>query len=177
MKSNAKKTRTGDVRAIADLVYQLTHPLFSKRGLGNGAIIRDWKIIVGENIADGSYPVRLSRSFRGTETGTLLLHVLNGGISLKLQHLEPIIIEKINTYLGYNAISRLKFIQAPFKKISKKKSGHKRKKIILNKEINYESTFKAPQSIVAVDDIDVRNALAALGASVFRRCAQKNKPD
>jgi len=42
----------------------------------------------------------------------LLLRV-EPGFALELQHLAPLLVERINTYFGYQTVARLKFQQGP----------------------------------------------------------------
>ena len=35
------------------------------------------------------------------------------GFALQIQHLEPVLVERINTFYGYRAVARLRLIQGP----------------------------------------------------------------
>ena len=45
--------------------------------------------------------------------GTLHLRVASGAFALQLQHLEPLVIERINGHFGYAAVARLALAQGP----------------------------------------------------------------
>jgi len=94
----------------ADLV---TRPVFGRHGFASGALIADWAAIVGSAVATHTLPVRIR--FPGTERrgGTLIVKVASGGFALELQHLEPLVIERINAYFGWKAVDRLRLIQGP----------------------------------------------------------------
>jgi hypothetical protein len=61
-------------------------------------------------LAEHSLPERLKFNADG---GTLMITV-NGAFALEMQHLQPVIMERINGYFGYNAVTRLSFKQVPF---------------------------------------------------------------
>ena len=122
-KTNTKRERAGYVRPLGQLVPGLTKHVLGKRGIGQASIITDWAKIVGENIAQHSQPDRLAFP-KGKRTGaTLHIRVL-GALATELQHLEPMVIERINSHFGYRAVDRIRLIQAPFinsKQIQKKR--------------------------------------------------------
>ena len=53
------------------------------------------------------------RAAPGGRGGTLHVRVGSGALALELQHLEPVVIERINTYFGYRAVERLKLVHGP----------------------------------------------------------------
>ena len=106
-------TRSGKTATLNTLVRRLTLPLFGKRGFADGRIVADWAEIVGPLLARSSLPLRIAYS-RGTRTdGLLHLKVAPGGFATELQHVEPILIERINGYFGYRAVARLRLVQGP----------------------------------------------------------------
>jgi hypothetical protein len=76
---------------------------------GGGVLARlkaDWPAIVGTELAAATWPQALGRD------GVLKLRVA-ATIALELQHRAPLLIERINVYLGRPAISRLVLVQGP----------------------------------------------------------------
>ncbi len=100
--------RGGGLRALAASLPKVTGKAFGRRGLAAGGLVADWPSIVGEQLAAVSLPRGLSRAGQGT----LTLRV-ESGHALTLQHLEPLVIERINGYLGYRAVARLRLQQGP----------------------------------------------------------------
>lgn len=105
--------RTGRVKALASAVDGVTRPIFGKRGLADGAIVHHWQTIVGERFAALTAPEKLAFPTGARHGGTLHLRVASGGIATQLQHLEPILVERINSYFGYQAVARLHLKQGP----------------------------------------------------------------
>lgn len=103
---------------IGSRVAGLTRDLFSKRGFAEGHILANWPDIAGDVIADYSAPERLVyprrlRDGAGPSPAAVLEIRVDGPIALEIKHLEPQIIERINAYYGYTAVSRLKMTQGP----------------------------------------------------------------
>ena len=77
-----------------------------------------WAAVVGEELARLSAPVKLSFGTPGAKDvgarvkGTLQLRVAPG-TAVEFQHLEPVIVERINTFFGYRAVARLALRQGP----------------------------------------------------------------
>lgn len=112
---SARKTirRTARPQALAAAVDGLTKPIFGKRGLADGAIVRHWEIIVGAETAAFTAPEKLTFPTGERRGGTLYLRVANGSVATRVQHREPVIVERINGYFGYGAVDRLHITQGP----------------------------------------------------------------
>lgn len=102
------KRRGGGLRALATSLPKATRKAMGKRGLGEGGLIADWPSIVGAELAAVCTPNKLTRG--GDATLTLRVE---SGHALTLQHLEQLVIERINGYLGYGAVARLRLQQGP----------------------------------------------------------------
>ena len=105
--------RSGRARALASAVESVTKPIFGKRGLADGAIVRHWGIIVGPAFAAYTAPEKLVFPTGARHGGTLHLRVASGGIATQVQHLEPLIVERVNGFFGYGAVARLHLKQGP----------------------------------------------------------------
>lgn len=97
------------MRSAASLLGKLVSPAFRRQGFTQADVITKWPLIVGPLLAEHSLPERL-RS--GADGGTLTVTVA-GSYGLELQHLQPVIIDRINSYFGYRAVARLNIKQAP----------------------------------------------------------------
>ncbi len=101
-------------RAIAASVAKLTKPVLDKRGRAFAALVGEWAEIVGPALAPFTLPEKLSSGpASDVEPGAVLTMRVAGGAALEIQHMAPQILERINTFLGYTAVSRLRLIQAP----------------------------------------------------------------
>ncbi|MBC8158753.1 MAG: DUF721 domain-containing protein [Alphaproteobacteria bacterium] len=170
MTKDANKTRTGfrsrrragAPKALGVAVEKITKPLFGKRGLADGAIVRNWPSIVGAAFAKVTAPEKLA--FPGGERsgGTLHLRVASGAIATQIQHDEPVILERINGYFGYRAVARLSMKQAPV-------TAPNQIEFEAPAEISPEDEKEINNSLSSVGDDDLRDALQSLGRSVKAR--------
>jgi hypothetical protein len=135
----------------------LTAPAFKKHGFAQGDVLAQWPIIVGDKLARISRPekIRWPRSGDEAQGGTLQLQVL-AGHGLDVEYAASAIIEKVNQYLGYQAIKALKVRQA---------HG-------LTAQAPAATAVPEPSADVlnrvsTVEDKDLHAALARLGAGVF----------
>jgi hypothetical protein len=112
LKAGAEQIRRGGgLRRLPDLLTRVLDPAARRRGLAEAKLLTEWSTIVGPGLAARCHAIRLSRR-TDRFGGILLLHVA-GAAALELQHSEPQILERINGFFGYDAVSRLRLIQAP----------------------------------------------------------------
>ena len=104
--------RRGGVRAIAAEVPRIAGAVLGKRGFGEAQLVAQWPGIIGESLADGVSPEKLSFPRGERRDGTLHLRVAPG-FGLEVQHREPVLIERINAFFGYRAVARLALKQGP----------------------------------------------------------------
>ncbi len=99
-------------RALGGLIAHITSPTYKKFGFAEPHILAHWPDIVGAALADYAAPVKLSFPARDRRGGTLTLEV-NGPAAVEIQHLEPQILQRINSYYGFTAVARLAIRRAP----------------------------------------------------------------
>ena len=152
-------TRSGKTATLNTLVRRLTLPLFGKRGFADGRIVADWAEIVGPLLARSSLPLRIVYS-RGTRTdGLLHLKVAPGGFATELQHVEPILIERINGHFGYRAVARLHLVQGPLPPLPPAARAPA--------PLDAEAETKLQNILVGIADPGLRKRLESLGRSVL----------
>ena len=96
---------------------QLTRAVYEKHGFAYGEVLAQWDTIVGEKLARYTRPERLKWAKQAPSAqkygGTLVVRVLPGH-GLDLQYEAPRLIERLNGYFGYQAVSAIKIVQRPF---------------------------------------------------------------
>ncbi len=110
-------------RTVGSFVPRLTRPAFEKYGFSAATLITDWGTIVGADIARYTVPERLkwprrvetggeeaTDASRGRPGATLILGVAEGR-GLDIQYKTRQLVERINSYFGYAAISELRIVQ------------------------------------------------------------------
>ena len=165
----AAQTRGKGRRALGALVRRGLGPSFGRRGFSRAEIITRWPAIVGEGLARRAFPERLIAP-RGAAGGTLRVRV-EGGFATELQHLEPEVIERINTYFGYRAVARLALVQGPVPAPAAIPPRRER-------ALDAGEVAQLDRALEATEDDRLRDSLAALGRGVISRArAAEEKPD
>jgi hypothetical protein len=100
------------MKSLASTVSKVAAPVLGKRGFGEAELILEWQTIIGEELARSTLPLKLSFAKGERTDGTLNLRVVSAAAP-EIRHLEPQIIDRINTFFGYKAVGRLKLTQGP----------------------------------------------------------------
>ena len=87
-------------RLVAGLMPAELRRAFRERGFVQAAVVTEWPAIVGAELAAYCCPERLARD------GTLRVRA-QGAAAPHLQHLAPQILERVATFFGYRAATRL----------------------------------------------------------------------
>lgn len=162
VKAIKKRKRGGGPRALGVSLAKITKALFGKRGFADGAILKDWPTIAGEHLARHSLPERVIYPRGARAGGTLHLRIDNGSMATELQHLEPLLIERINGYFGFSAVKNLKITQGPLPETAEKPARARRR-------LDEADQEDLARSLISVDDAELRQALEALGRAVMER--------
>ncbi len=115
----------GGARAIGVFITRLLDPAARARGFATTAILTEWPVIVGADLAaftmpdkvvwprrvEGQEPATGHRT-RRAEGATLVLRV-DGPRAIEVQHRAGQILERVNSYFGYRAVAEMRILQAP----------------------------------------------------------------
>ena len=93
----------------------LTKNILGDRGFVNIDLIAHWAEIVGDDLSKGVIPVRLVFPQRQRTNGTLHVRTAGGAFALIFEHQKERVMERINTYFGYPAISQIRQVQGAIK--------------------------------------------------------------
>jgi hypothetical protein len=102
--------RQGRARAAGDLALGIGGLAFKRFGFVQGAVVSRWTEIVGERYAKVSTPESIRFPAGKKSGGTLTLGV-DGAHAPLLQHLAPMIMERVNLFFGYEAVVKIVFRQ------------------------------------------------------------------
>ena len=89
--------------------------------------------------------------------GTLILRV-EGPAAIEIQHLADLICERVNRFLGWRAVERIALRQAPIRRLPRRSL----------RSADPEAAARIAASMPEVEDDDLRQALARLGAAIKR---------
>jgi hypothetical protein len=110
VKPREEAPRRNRVRATGEIIGDIGGPAFKRFGFVQSAVVSRWKEIVGERYAKVSLPESI-RFPAGKKAGGTLTLLVEGAHAPLLQHLGPMIIERVNRFFGYQAIAQIAFRQ------------------------------------------------------------------
>lgn len=156
-----ERQRRGGPVAVASLIGAVTRPLMRGRQAAVARLALDWPQVVGVALAAVTAPERLTGAAGG---GTLTIRA-SGPMALELAHLAPELIARINTHLGRDAVTRLKFSadgrRAPPSALPPPSRPHR--------PPPREAARQAVSAVADLPDGPLKEALARLGAHVLAR--------
>ena len=108
--AKADAPRRGYARAAGDLVNDIAGVSFKRFGFVQSAVVSRWAEIVGERYANVSTPESV-RFPQGKKSGGTLTLTVVGAHAPLMQHLTPLIVERVNRFFGYAAVDKIAFRQ------------------------------------------------------------------
>lgn len=102
--------RRNRARATGEIIGDIGGAAFKRFGFVQSAVVSRWAEIVGERYSRVSCPESI-RFPAGRKSGGVLTLLVEGAHSPLIQHLAPLIIERVNRFFGYAAIDRIVFRQ------------------------------------------------------------------
>jgi hypothetical protein len=102
--------RSGRARSAGDILGKVGDQAFRRFGFVQGAVVSRWGEIVGERYAKVSSPESI-RFPAGRKSAGVLTLLVEGAHAPLMQHLTPLIIERVNRFFGYEAVNRVVFRQ------------------------------------------------------------------
>ena len=102
--------RSGRTRAAGDIIGDVGGAAFKRFGFVQHAVVSRWSEIVGERYGRVSLPESI-RFPAGRKSGGALTLLVEGAHAPLIQHLAPLIIDRVNRFFGYPAIDRIIFRQ------------------------------------------------------------------
>ena len=109
--SNKNSSFIQGLRPFSSSIPKTLKKHLRKGGYNYSNIVDNWTKMVSKKISDASYPVtvKIGKEMRD---GTLVLNVIHGK-EMEIEYEKTQIMDKINSFFGYNCISRviLKIVQ------------------------------------------------------------------
>ena len=109
-----ERPRGGAAKPIADLMPQIGRTAFRRFGFVQSSVVTRWPEIVGEKHARVCMPEAIRFPPGEKVEGILQLVVVPAHAPL-IQHVVPEIMERVNRFFGYKAVSRVKLRQGEVK--------------------------------------------------------------
>ena len=130
--------------------------LINKKGQIYSEILENWRYFVGDDLFNISFP----KSFRNTnKIGSSCLNVMvKRGNEVNFEYSKNLVLEKINSFFGYNAIQNIKLVS-----FEEKNEEFKQKQILKTVTKN-----KYKNQISDIKNDKIKNSLLEL-SKVFKK--------
>lgn len=149
-------------KPLSVLLSDVFSDAYAKQGFAARELVTRWAEIAGPQIAAHSQPIKMQwpRPVEGQpqEPATLVLRV-EGPMALEIQHSSDVILARVNRFFGWSAVGRLALRQAP---LSRPKPQ------VVRRPPDPKAIAKVAETLSAVEDEQLRDALARLGAAIKR---------
>jgi hypothetical protein len=156
------KPRPISAKPLSVLLGDVFADVYAKQGFAARELVTRWAEIAGPEVAVYSEPLKIQwpRPVQGQpqEPATLVLRV-EGPAALEIQHASDVILQRVNRFFGWSAVGRLALRQAPLSR---------RDQVPARRAPDAKAVAKVAETLSAVDDEELRDALARLGASIKR---------
>lgn len=144
---------------VGNLLNKVAGAALRRQGFAQIEIVARWPAVVGELLARYSAPERISFPVGEQAGGTLYIRT-DGAFALELQHLEPLVIDRINSFYGFPAVARLAIRQGPLPKINTRK-------VFSARPLSTDERNNLEQSLNTTTDEALKQALSSLGEAVI----------
>ncbi len=156
------KPRPISARPLSALLGGVFSDVYAKQGFAARELVTRWAEIAGAEIAAHAEPLKIQwpRPVEGElqQPATLVLRV-EGPMALEIQHTSDVILQRVNRFLGWNAVGRLALRQAPLARRAARSPPPKP---------DAAAIAEVAATLTSVEDDGLRDALARLGAAIKR---------
>ncbi|MBQ8677624.1 MAG: DUF721 domain-containing protein [Alphaproteobacteria bacterium] len=159
----SRDRRLGDLQNMDAVLGPLARKLLGKKAFVEADVIYDWKIIIGDELAEFTHPLGIKFNRDERKGGVLNIEAASGAIALEVQAKSKVIIARVNSYFGYEAVDKLKIVQnLNLARIAKQPTDNSEKKLVSANQENY-----IRQQVEGIENPELAETLARLGRSLF----------
>src|SRR5215470_2182427 len=162
LQTGMSKPRPISAKPLSVLLNDVFADVYARQGFAARELVTRWSEIAGPEIAAHAEPLKIQwpRPVEGQpqEPATLVLRV-EGPMALEIQHSADVILERVNRFFGWSAVGKLAFRQSPLS--SRGRPARPRPP-------DPDAVARVEETLTAVEDGDLRAALARLGAAIKR---------
>ena len=160
----AKRTRRGP-RLLADLAGRIINPVAAKRGFATSDLIAAWPDIIGQRFAGSTRPERITWPPQDPDAPGVLVLKVDGPTAVLIQHELDQVVERVNDFMGYRAVGRVRLVQGPVGPAGAATPG-----TVEQPTLAEDRQAELDQALSDVEpESELRRALNRLGRGVFDR--------
>jgi len=113
------------LRPLQSLLPENAKKILKKEGFLHFEIIKNWKNIIGEKMFKDVVPLKIKK----INNENILTINVNKGVMMEIEYSRDQIVERVNSYLGFNAINKIQILSKNYSMEIKKR------KILLDEKI------------------------------------------
>lgn len=153
-----------NARPVSELVSDVLDPVLRRRAGISMNLLQSWEEIAGDRLGRLSRPEKIDWPRRAHEDDPFepatLTIACDGTAALLLQHETTEVMSRINAFLGFAAIGRIKIIQKPVADLTEQDRPP-------DPALSGEETGRLSKMVGDIEDEGLRTALEQLGRSVL----------
>lgn len=160
----AAKKPFGNPVPVSDVATGILDPVLRKRAGISIGLVQSWEEIVGQRLAASSRPEKIQWPRRMNEDDpfepAVLVIACEGLAALHLQHQTGEVVSRVNAFLGFNAIGRIRIVQKPLTHAASKPRP-------VVRPLSGSEKAKLAGVVAPVEDEGLRASLERLGATIL----------
>ena len=137
------------IKPVGNSLPSSVKTILKKGGHNYSSILNKWTDLVGKEISSVAYPKSI-KSGKDLKNGTLFVNV-NHGDQLNVEYQKKNIVDKINSYFGYNFIKEIRLVLIKRNVVQEKKSKNMK-----------EDSAKLKNTIEKVESFILKKNLSSL---------------
>lgn len=150
--------------AVSDIATGILDPVLRKRAGISVGLIQSWEEIVGPRLAPLTWPEKIQWPRRMSDDDpfqpAVLVIACEGAAALHVQHETGEIISRVNAFLGFSAIGRIRIVQ---KSIDRSPQRPKRSL----RPLSDMEKKRVAGSVASIEDEGLRGSLERLGRTIL----------
>src|SRR5215204_3773273 len=162
-------------RHLAELIDASLGPALAAQGFATSDVLVAWPDIVGERLAAATQPLKIEWPRRRggadptsrPDPATLVIRV-ESAFAIEVQHLAPVIVERVNAHYGWRCVGRLVLKQGPVRRPEPKGRSVA--------SLDPAEQARVGQAVGPIVDEELRQALDRLGQAVIGSANGAAKP-
>src|SRR5688572_15149120 len=159
----AGKRHNRNAVAVSDLATEILDPVLRRRAGISIGLVQSWEEIVGPRLAKSSRPEKIQWPRRLHDDDpfepAVLVVACEGAAALHLQHETGEIIGRVNAFLGFSAIGRVRIVQKPVTPPSSEPKPAPR-------ALSPDEKARLASTVGSIEDDGLRASLERLGATI-----------
>jgi len=159
----AGKRHNRNAVPVSDLATEILDPVLRRRAGISIGLVQSWEEIVGPRLAKSSRPEKIQWPRRMHDDDpfepAVLVVACEGAAALHLQHETGEIIGRVNAFLGFSAVGRVRIVQKPVTSQSREPKPAPR-------ALSQDEKTRLSNTVGKIEDDGLRASLERLGATI-----------